>query len=65
WLPDITTFEEGFFSPDTVNIYQGMGHEMRERGRQGSAMGVYHDRENGLFLGGADSRVGDSGAAGY
>ncbi len=65
WLPDITTFEEGYFSPDTMTIYQGMGHEMRERGRQGSAMGVYHDRENGLFLGGADSRVGDSGAAGY
>ena len=65
WLPDVTSMEERSFSPDTINLYEAMGHETRVRGRQGSAMGVYHDRENGLFMGGADSRVGDSGAAGY
>lgn len=65
WLPDVTSMEERSFSPDTIRLYEAMGHETRVRGRQGSAMGVYHDRENGLFLGGADSRVGDSGAAGY
>ncbi|MDP1932078.1 MAG: gamma-glutamyltransferase [Gammaproteobacteria bacterium] len=65
WLPDFTSMEERSFSPDTIRLYEAMGHETRVRGRQGSAMGVYHDRENGLFLGGADSRVGDSGAAGY
>ncbi|MGB4247638.1 MAG: gamma-glutamyltransferase [Pseudohongiellaceae bacterium] len=65
WLPDVTSMEERSFSPDTIKLYEAMGHETRVRGRQGSAMGVYHDRENGLFMGGADSRVGDSGAAGY
>lgn len=65
WLPDFTTIEPGMFSPDTLKIYQSMGHELRGRGSQGSAMGVYHDREAGLFIGAADSRRGDSAAVGY
>lgn len=65
WLPDITSFESWGFSPDTLRLYGEKGHEFRNRGSQGSAMGVYWDRENELFLGGADSRAGDGAAVGY
>jgi gamma-glutamyltranspeptidase / glutathione hydrolase len=65
WLPDITGFEPGTLSPDTIRLYEAKGHRMRERGTQGAAMSVYYDREEGFFLGSADSRRGDGGAAGY
>lgn len=65
WLPDITSFEANRFSPDTLRLYEAKGHRYRARGSQGAAMGVYYDREEGLFLGAADSRQGDSGAVGY
>ncbi|MSR12397.1 MAG: gamma-glutamyltransferase [Gammaproteobacteria bacterium] len=65
WLPDITSIEGNVFSPDTIRLYEAMGHELRVRGEQGSAMGVYNDRANGLFLGAADSRDGDGAAVGF
>ncbi len=65
WLPDRTSFESWGFSPDTIRLYVEKGHEMSQRGSQGAAMGVYHDWENGLFLGGSDSRRGDGAAVGY
>ncbi|MEQ8409573.1 MAG: gamma-glutamyltransferase [Gammaproteobacteria bacterium] len=65
WLPDVTSMEGDSFSPDTVRLYQAKGHEIRERGSQGAAMGVYLDREEGLYLGGSDSRRGDGAAVGY
>ncbi|MCY4183353.1 MAG: gamma-glutamyltransferase, partial [Gammaproteobacteria bacterium] len=65
WLPDITSMEPNGLSPDTIRLYEAMGHEFRSRGTQGAAMGVYHDREAGLFLGAADSRRGDGAAVGY
>jgi len=65
WLPDFTSMEARGFSPDTITLYEAMGHDVRRRGEQGAAMGVYHDRENGLFLGAADSRAGDGAALGY
>lgn len=65
WLPDITGFEPGTLSPDTIRLYEAKGHRMRSRGTQGAAMSVYYDREEGFFLGSADSRSGDGGAAGY
>jgi len=65
WLPDRTSLEANRFSSDTLRLYRGKGHQVRVRGSQGAAMGVYHDREAGLFLGGADSRRGDAGAVGY
>lgn len=64
WLPDVTSFEGSGFSEDTIMIYEDMGHEVRARGEQGTAMGVYHDRDTGLFLGGSDSRAGDGAAVG-
>jgi len=65
WLPDTTSFESWGFSPDTIKLYLEKGHEMRERGSQGAAMGVYHDWENDLLLGASDSRRGDGAAVGY
>jgi gamma-glutamyltranspeptidase/glutathione hydrolase len=65
WLPDVTSFEDRGFSPDTIRLYREKGHELRRRGSQGSAMGVYYSRESELYLGGADSRSGDSAVAGY
>ncbi len=55
WLPDFTIMEPRAASVDTLEKYQGYGHEVRVR-NIGMAMGVYHDFENGIFLGAADSR---------
>jgi len=65
WLPDVTSMEDNGFSPDTIRLLESLGHTVRVRGEQGSAMGVFYDREAGLFLGGSDSRSGDGGAIGY
>ena len=65
WLPDLTSTESGVLSPDTIRLYEAKGHRLRIRGTQGAAMSVYNDRENGFFMGAADSRRGDGGSAGY
>ena len=65
WLPDVTRMEPNGLSPDTVRLYEAKGHRLMSRGTQGAAMGVYHDREAGLFLGASDSRRGDGAAVGY
>lgn len=65
WLPDVTSIELNSLSADTLESFQARGHQIRERGSQGAAMGVYYDREQNLFLGASDSRRGDGGAVGY
>ncbi len=65
WLPDYTQVEKPGFSPDTIRLYEALGHEVRFQGGMGSAMGVYHDLENDVYLGAADSRAPDGGAVGY
>jgi gamma-glutamyltranspeptidase / glutathione hydrolase len=65
WLPDVTSLEGNSFSADTIRLYEAKGHTIRIGGNQGSAMGVFHDRDNGLFHGAADSRAGDGAAVGY
>ena len=65
WLPDVTSLEGHSFSLDTLRLYEAKGHTVRVGGNQGSAMGIFHDRENGLFHGAADSRAGDGGVVGY
>ncbi|MFV1986962.1 MAG: gamma-glutamyltransferase, partial [Gemmatimonadota bacterium] len=64
WLPDVTNFEAWGFSPDTRRLYEMMGHEVRFRGGQGSAMAIYIDATEGIVWGAADSRAFDGGAAG-
>ncbi len=65
WLPDVTSFERGYFSADTEGLYKLMGHEIRYRGGQGSAMGIWIDWEEGLKYGAADSRSYNGRATGY
>lgn len=65
WLPDVTGMEPNSLSPDTIRLYEAKGHRFMSRGAQGAAMGVYHDREAGLFLGASDSRRGNGAAVGY
>lgn len=65
WLPDVTSFEQGSISPDTQRLYEMMGHSIRFRGGQGSAMGIFIDHVNGLIYGAADSRAFDGKAVGY
>ena len=61
---DVTSFEAWGFSPDTKRLYEMLGHEMRSRGYQGSAMGIYLDPDSGLVWGAADSRAFDGAARG-
>ena len=64
WPPDVTSFEEWGFSPDTKRLYEGLGHATRTRGGQGQAMGIYIDWDTGLRWGASDSRAFDGGARG-
>ncbi|MEX2496769.1 MAG: gamma-glutamyltransferase [Woeseia sp.] len=65
WLPDRTLIEQHGFSPDTIRLYEELGHNIRKIPRIGSAMGVHHDREAGIFYGAADSRAEDGAAVSY
>ncbi|MEQ9563925.1 MAG: gamma-glutamyltransferase, partial [Woeseiaceae bacterium] len=65
WLPDVTALEAKSFSVDTLAIYQSYGHQLRDVGSIGSAMGVYRDPETGVMSGAADSRAADGGAVSY
>ena len=65
WLPDITYFEQWGISPDTKRLYEMMGHKVSQQSRQGSVMGIYINRNNGILYGTADSRSFDAKAAGY
>jgi gamma-glutamyltranspeptidase/glutathione hydrolase len=65
WLPDVTSLEGNAFSVDTIRLYEARGHTTRVGNNQGSAMGIYYDRDTGLFHGAADSRAGDGAAVGY
>jgi gamma-glutamyltranspeptidase / glutathione hydrolase len=65
WLPDVTSFETLGMSPDTIRLYEMMGHTVRFRGGQGHAHGVSIDYATGLRYGAADSRAYDGRAVGY
>ena len=65
WLPDRTAFQRVGFSPDTIRLYEMMGHDIYYRDYWGSAMGIFIDYDEGLLYGGADSRGFDARAAGY
>ncbi|WP_405198386.1 gamma-glutamyltransferase [Christiangramia sp. LLG6405-1] len=65
WLPDLITFEEWGFSPDTIEILKSYGHETGTRSSQGRAMGIIIDPETGVYQGSADSRSYTGKAVGY
>lgn len=64
WLPDLTSFENWGFSPDTIELYESMGHEKKWIDSQGRAMGIFIDAEEGIYYGAADSRSYDGRAVG-
>ena len=65
WLPNSTRVERGYFSPDTLKLYEQRGHVVNETRAIGSAMGVYKDPETGILHGGADPRAADGGAVAF
>ncbi len=65
WLPDRVRYERQGFSPDTLRLLAGLGHELQETGGQGAAQVIVVDAESGMLEGGVDRRVPDGGAAGY
>ena len=65
WLPDVTSFETPGISPDTWRLYEMMGHSVRTRRSQGSAMGILIDHQAGLLYGASDSRAFDGKATGH
>lgn len=65
WLPDRTSFERWGFSPDTVRLYEELGHTIRWINSQGSAMGIFFEEESGKYFGAADSRSYDGRAVGF
>lgn len=65
WLPDRTTMEKNAFSADTLRLYEGLGHTVRETDAIGSAMAVYRDPVTGVLSGAADTRAADGAAVAY
>ena len=63
WLPDTIFYEKLAFSPDTIAILQGRGHDVKEIDGLGVAE-VIVVREDHLE-GGVDRRQADGGAVGY
>ncbi len=68
WLPDILFMEKFGVSPDTLALLRMYGHNIQRRGSsrsQGRAMGIQVEARTGIYLGAADPRAPDGGAAGY
>ena len=65
WLPDRMRYERHGFSPDTLRLLAGFGHELQETGGQGAAQVIVVNAEDGMLEGGLDRRVPDGGAAGF
>ena len=64
WLPDRIVYERWGLSPDTLNLLQTMGHELRETSSQGVAEVVMVNAKENLLEGAADRRAADGGAVG-
>jgi len=63
WLPDMIIYETYGFSPDTLAILKGLGHELTARSALGAANVIVVNQEDGFLEGGVDRRPSDSGAA--
>ena len=64
WLPEVLRIEEGI-SPDTIAALEAKGHDVEVMETMGSAQSILVDAEDGLLLGGADTRQTTSLAVGY
>ncbi len=64
WLPEVLRVEEGL-SPDTIALLEARGHDVQVMETMGSAQSILVDAEEGLLLGGADTRQTSSLAVGY
>jgi gamma-glutamyltranspeptidase/glutathione hydrolase len=65
WLPDRLMYERQGFSPDTLALLSGWGHELDERARQGYAQVIVVNHDDGRLEGGVDRRAPDGAAAGH
>ncbi len=64
WLPEVLRVEEGL-SRDTVAAIEAKGHVVEVMETMGSAQSIVVDAQDGLLLGGADTRQTSSAARGY
>jgi len=64
WLPDRTTFEEGGFTPQTLQKLLGRGYKMESQKNTIGRMDCILLLPNGQYEGGADVRADDT-AVGY
>ncbi|MCI2395333.1 gamma-glutamyltransferase [Aliiroseovarius sediminis] len=64
WLPEVLRVEEGL-SRDTIAALEAKGHVVEVMSTMGSAQSIVVDEEDGLLLGGADTRQTSSAARGY
>jgi gamma-glutamyltranspeptidase/glutathione hydrolase len=65
WLPDVLHHERQMFSPDTLALLRGLGHQLEERRIQGIAEVIVVNPDDGVLEGGVDRRFPDGGAIGY
>ncbi|PQO35483.1 gamma-glutamyltransferase [Blastopirellula marina] len=65
WLPSRIQYENQGFSPDTLAILRGMGHELYPIDKQGSAEVIVVNPKTDQLEGGVDRRRPDGGAVGY
>ena len=63
WLPDEIRMEQGF-SPDTIELLEGLGHKVSISRAMGAIQSVLIG-EDGTLYGGADPRRSTSAAMGY
>jgi gamma-glutamyltranspeptidase/glutathione hydrolase len=61
WVPDVLRLERGF-SPDTIKILKGMGHDVKVQPTMGRIQTVQF--ENGMYWGSSDPRNPDGAAIG-
>ncbi|PRP65793.1 gamma-glutamyltransferase [Nonlabens agnitus] len=65
WLPDVTYYEQGKLSPDTVNNLKEMGHQMVPVDQLGRLMGIQFNPSENIIIGASDSSSPDGAAIGY
>ncbi len=65
WLPDLLRYERNGFSPDTLDILRGWGHEVDEGGSWSSVQAIMVRDRGKILEGGSDRRNPDGAAVGH